>query len=298
MAIGTALAIGAAASAAASGIAGAVSGAQKEAAGEAGAQSIRAASGPDPAELKQLETNIQQQEQTLNRERELIKAVDPALAEAGKQAFQLLQGQEAKTLGPIKRNRARQREQLRETLRRQLGPGFETSSAGIEALSRFDMETGDITMKAQDQALGRLLSSAHATSQMGRQGEQFALNLGQANMQARQNIADRRLRGESAASQLKTSTAGSAAAGVSSAFGSLGKGLGFASQLDFGGGGPSLDDSSPASFTGQMDITGQGVLSGGGGPGSQGVETFGPSASLATRKTRKPLSGGGGGGGF
>ena len=104
--------------------------------------------------------NLATQLESIRKDRELLDAVDPALKEAGSQAFKLLQGQEAAALGPLKDQRARERQSLESNLRAQLGSGYSTSSAGIEALSRFDSETGALTQSAQQQTLGQFLGLA------------------------------------------------------------------------------------------------------------------------------------------
>ena len=131
-----------------------------------------AAAEPMPQEIAALERSVRDQETVIERERKLIEAVDPALIEAGKQAYDMLKGKETELLGPIRRQRDRQRQVLTETLRRQLGPGFETSSAGMEALSRFDAETNDHLTLVQQNAVGQMLGVAQNAAQMGRAGEQ------------------------------------------------------------------------------------------------------------------------------
>lgn len=238
--------------------------AARSAAGDA----IRKAAGPDPHEIQALEAALKQQEQTVAREQKLIEAVDPAIMEAGAQAYQLLKGQEASTLGPIQRQRARQRDQLRETLRRQLGPGFETSSAGIEAMSRFDTQTSDVMANAQQNAVGQLLQVSQNAAGMGRsaqaqatagmtqvggmfgtiaqrgfQGEQLAQNLNMQNYDDKLGIAQKN---KAALGKTFSSIAGFAgtAAGYAlggpaggSIGGGIGKGVGAAATGGGGGGG-------------------------------------------------------------
>lgn len=127
-----------------------------------------AASKMTPQELMTLETTVRNDERTIQRESQLLDAVDPAIMEAGKQAYAMLQGQEATTLGPLKQQRARDRQKLTETLRRQLGPGFETSSAGIEALSRFDEGTSSVLGQAQQNAIGQFLGVSQNAAGMSR----------------------------------------------------------------------------------------------------------------------------------
>lgn len=94
------------------------------------------------------------------KEEELLNAVNPALKEAGVQALQMLQGKEAAVLKPIRDDIARQRGYLENKLREQLGEGYATSSAGIEALNRFDQQANSVLASAQDQSMGRLLQTS------------------------------------------------------------------------------------------------------------------------------------------
>lgn len=94
---------------------------------------------------------------SLEKEQALLDAVDPALKEAGNQAFKLLQGENAKALAPIERQRARQKTMLENNLAANLGGGFRTSSAGIEALQRFDDETMALMTNTQMSTLNSFL---------------------------------------------------------------------------------------------------------------------------------------------
>lgn len=183
------------------------------------------AAAPSAAELAMIDSQIQQKDITIGRERKLIEAVDPTLIEAGKQAFQLLQGKDAEILGPIQRQRERQKQNLQEQLRRNLGPGYETSSAGIEALGKFDAETSNITATAQQNAVGMLLGSTQQTAGMARAGENAANQMGFQALSAQQNIQNRQV---SAISNSSNNAAGGAAGAVSDAFGGFAKLAGFA----------------------------------------------------------------------
>src|SRR5690606_36516284 len=108
--------------------------------------------------LQQEESVLKNQEMQIARQNQLLEAVDPALKEAGSQALQLLQGKEAAALNPIRQQRERDRKKLEENLARRLGSGFRTSSAGIEALSRFDQSTSEMLFNAQNTTMNQLLS--------------------------------------------------------------------------------------------------------------------------------------------
>lgn len=103
--------------------------------------------------LISMDRALQFQERNLSRKEELAKQIDPTVLEASKQALALMRGEESKTLAPIKQQRQFQREKLLNSLREQLGPGAETSTAGIQALTRFDSETNSLLAGQQQQAL-------------------------------------------------------------------------------------------------------------------------------------------------
>ena len=111
-----------------------------------------------PQELMALERSLAQQTQSLDKQASLFEALDPAIMEASSQALQLLRGEESRTLAPLKSQRDRQRQTLLNTLREQMGPGAETSSAGQQALQNFDQQTSDILNQGQQQSLSQLFS--------------------------------------------------------------------------------------------------------------------------------------------
>ena len=119
---------------------------------------------PSPEEINQLNQAIRLNTQDIARKEKLLASSDPALIEAGTQALKLLRGEEAATLSPLRNQIARQEKQLREKLRAQLGPGYENSTAGIQALSEFRRAADDSMATAQNQSLGQLLGIAQNTS--------------------------------------------------------------------------------------------------------------------------------------
>lgn len=100
---------------------------------------------------------LNQQMGYLQKEQVLLDSVDPALREAGEQAYKLMKGEEAAVLGPIRKQRDRQRIVVENELASRLGSGFRTSSAGIEAMRRFDDETDTLMASAQFTTLNNLL---------------------------------------------------------------------------------------------------------------------------------------------
>lgn len=120
-----------------------------------------------PQELAQLNRAIAVNESDIQRKEKLLASADPAIIEAGTQALQLLRGEEAKTLAPLRNQFQRQESELRNKLSAQLGPGYETSTAGIQALQALrDSQAGQLAV-AQENTLGKLLGVAMNTSQAG-----------------------------------------------------------------------------------------------------------------------------------
>jgi hypothetical protein len=121
------------------------------------------AAAPSAGELARIDRLIKSNEQglemslsELNRNMEILNTLDPAIKEAGSQALNLLRGQEAKVLGPLREERTRQRRELENQLAARLGGGWRTSSAGIEAMNKFDSATSGTLLTAQQGALTNL----------------------------------------------------------------------------------------------------------------------------------------------
>lgn len=105
------------------------------------------------AGLLSLDRDIANQEKNLSRQEQLISQIDPTIIEASQQALRLLKGEQSSALAPVQRQRDQQRQTLLNTLREQLGPGAENSTAGIQALTRFDSETNNLLAGQQQAAL-------------------------------------------------------------------------------------------------------------------------------------------------
>lgn len=110
----------------------------------------------NPSALAMHDQALQSQEQNVRRQEDLVRSLDPNIVEAGKQVSQLLQGKSAPVLQNMQNQRNLQRTQLLDTLRQQLGPGAETSSAGQQALTRFDTETANLMSGAQQEYLDKV----------------------------------------------------------------------------------------------------------------------------------------------
>ncbi len=117
-----------------------------------------------PEELAQLNKSIALNEADITRKEKLLASSDPALIEAGTQALKLLRGEEAKTLAPLRSQFDQQESELRSKLAQQLGPGYENTTAGIQALEAFNQQKNSVYANAQQNALGALLGVAQNTS--------------------------------------------------------------------------------------------------------------------------------------
>ncbi len=143
--------------------------------------------------LLSYETDIKNQEKELGRQEQLVAQIDPTILEASQQALKLLRGESSSTLKPAQDQRNLQRQQLVNRLREQMGPGAETSTAGIQALNRFDMDTNSLTSGQQQSALQLLGGTAgqfsslrpnmnqtiNARSQYGQGGSNLLFNQAQ-----------------------------------------------------------------------------------------------------------------------
>ncbi len=109
-----------------------------------------------PTQMAAYDQALHAQEANVKRQQALVASLDPNLIEAGKQTTQLLQGHSAPVLGQIQNQRALQRTQMMDNLRQQLGSGAETSSAGIQAMQKFDMDTANIMNSTQQEYLDKV----------------------------------------------------------------------------------------------------------------------------------------------
>lgn len=143
---------------------------------------------PSPMEMQQLEQAINTNTTDIARKQRLLDSSDPALIEAGHQALSLMNGQDAKTLDPIRKQRARERDVMAQRLQAQLGSGWETSTAGIQAMRQFDESTDTVLANAQQQSLGQLLGVAQNTQGYGNTGSNVATSQNIANQRGNINV--------------------------------------------------------------------------------------------------------------
>jgi len=161
------------------------------------ADAIRAADSPQ--ELAALEKAMESQEKFLQRQEQVLANIDPAVIEAAEQTLAVLRGDESQFLDPVRQERARQREDVVNMLREQMGPGAETSTAGIQALNKFDAETNMLISEQRQRGLNQLWGIANqgATSSVSAQNAAAGGlgALGQAFGDRAQRMANTRLGG-------------------------------------------------------------------------------------------------------
>ena len=118
-------------------------------------RAVAAAKG-DGSEIENIQRFIQNTEQSLGSQRRQLARQEEVLAASNPELIKLIQGQESSTLAPLRNQRNQQRQALLNRLRSQLGPGAETSTAGIQALNQFDMQTDTILSQSQQSSIGQL----------------------------------------------------------------------------------------------------------------------------------------------
>lgn len=118
---------------------------------------------PTAQEIQQIGDRINQQqryqavqEASVQRDTQILGSLDPALVQAGQQAQKLMSGQNAAILAPMKQQQQFERNQMQQKLAAQLGPGWQTSSAGQAALQQFDMQSNLQTQQAQMSAFNQV----------------------------------------------------------------------------------------------------------------------------------------------
>ena len=158
------------------------------------------------------------------REAEIVQ-LSRALEQAGMNLGDLLKGKESASLSPFRGEIERQRNLLRQQLAQRLGPGFETSTAGSQALNEFERQASAGLIGAQQQDIA--LQSSIAQGNRPGITSQGALGLMGQSLNERTNAADIAALGQSG-NITRAQTIGSLGQSATS-FGTLG--------AIFGGGG-------------------------------------------------------------
>jgi hypothetical protein len=134
-----------------------------------------------------------------NEIKTLEEATDPAIKAAGQNITNLLKGKAAAALGPVTKQRARQKAELENQLKGRFGSGFRTTTAGIQALQNFDDQTDLVMSDTQNRALTSIGQTFGTLAGARRAGVAGATNLigtaaqaRSAEVQAEQEVARRR----------------------------------------------------------------------------------------------------------
>lgn len=96
------------------------------------------------------------------RDSQILESQYPGIIAASQNLHDLMTGKDAAILGPLRQQQQLQRQQMQAQLQRQLGPGWQTSSAGIEAMTRFDQNADMAQAQAQLQATQTVSGAANA----------------------------------------------------------------------------------------------------------------------------------------
>ena len=99
-------------------------------------------------------------EGVIQKQKSLLDQFDPLSKESGNQLLSLMQGKESQFLAPVQKQREQQRQRMEATLARTMGPGWRTSSAGMEAMNRFDDASYRAYADISFNALNQLSSQA------------------------------------------------------------------------------------------------------------------------------------------
>lgn len=125
---------------------------------------------PTPQEIQSLQNAASMNQADYERRQAILASADPAMIELGQQTLAMLRGQkEVGSNAALRSEFTRQRQQLEDKLRAQLGSGYATSSAGIQALAEFDRNQANSIQANQQQTLNSYLGTLAGFSQQGTQ---------------------------------------------------------------------------------------------------------------------------------
>jgi hypothetical protein len=120
----------------------------------------QAAAAMTPGEIQSINSILSTRDQSLSasmaslqKMQASVDSMSPATKAAGQNLYNLLTGQSAAILQPLQTQLNLQRQSLVNNLASQMGPGFMTSSAGIQALTTFDNQASMTLNTAQQNAI-------------------------------------------------------------------------------------------------------------------------------------------------
>ena len=107
-------------------------------------------------QLSMMNNTYSLQTAALERDTRLAASIDPNILNTMNQAYQLSMGQDAPVLAPYRDIMKTQEQQTRSQLEKQLGPGWETSSVGQQAMQNWQQSSAMQGAQLQQQALGQM----------------------------------------------------------------------------------------------------------------------------------------------
>lgn len=123
---------------------------------------------PTGAEIQQLQTASQLQAQNISRTNQLLESADPAMIELGKQTLSMLQGSsEVGSNKYLREDIADQRERLEQSLAKQFGSGYASSSLALQSLNDFDRRANSALQNANQAQINSNLGFISPISAIG-----------------------------------------------------------------------------------------------------------------------------------
>lgn len=126
---------------------------------------------PTAQEIQELGQAVTTNNTDISRKQNLLNSADPSYIEAGKQALSLLQGGDSSVnsaaMQPIQASINNQRSQLQAQLQAQLGPGWQNSSAGIQAMQNFEANATSTLNNTRLSTLNQLMGYNATAEQNG-----------------------------------------------------------------------------------------------------------------------------------
>ena len=148
-----------------------------------------------PEEIMALQKQTENADRTLQFAQQQLQMISQNSSLSSEQAnkalgniSQLLGGNNSAALTPFTQQRQRQRDQLEGQLQREMGSGYQSSSAGQNLLANFDEQTNYQSAQLQQQALGSQLGAYGALTQGAGQAFNANLELGNSTANLQTNL--------------------------------------------------------------------------------------------------------------
>lgn len=143
-----------------------------------GIAEAKASAAMSAGEIKSADQILQTRDQALSssmasiqKQQTMLDQVAPNVQAAGQNLYSLLTGKSAEILAPMQTQLNNQRQQLVNKLSSQMGPGFMTSSAGMQALTQFDNQASLTLNSAQMSAIQTVGAQYGALAGLQQQGQ-------------------------------------------------------------------------------------------------------------------------------